>query len=276
MRRPGPTVRTRVVEHLGDGGERRHEDRLVGEEPLEIRLAWPGTAARRVWVTMRTPGHDFELATGWVRHEGLIGDGPGAVAGVGYCTDLSLSEEERYNVVTVTLAAPPLRDPGHRHDAASAGSSACGVCGSDSLADALAVSSGTRWDGPLPTPEVVRGLPDAMRAAQQVFDRTGGAHAAALATADGEVIVVREDVGRHNAVDKVTGARVLAGLSPAEACLVVSGRAGFELVQKAVAAGIGSLVAVGAPTSLSVRLATEHGLALYAFTRPGRVVAYSG
>ena len=159
--------------------------------------------------------------------------------------------------------------------AASAGSSACGVCGSDSLADALAVSSGTRWDGPLPTPEVVRGLPDAMRAAQQVFDRTGGAHAAALATADGEVLVVREDVGRHNAVDKVTGARVLAGLSPAEACLVVSGRAGFELVQKAVAAGIGSLVAVGAPTSLSVRLATEHGLALYAFTRPGRVVAYS-
>lgn len=275
MRRPGPTVRTRVVEHLGDGTERRHEDRLVGEEPLEIRLAWPGAAARRVWVTMRTPGHDFELAAGWVRHEGLVGDGPGAVAGVGYCTDVSLSEEERYNVVTVTLAAPPLRDPGHRHEAASAGSSACGVCGSDSLADALAVSSGARWDGPLPTPEVVRGLPDAMRATQQVFDRTGGAHAAALATADGEVVVVREDVGRHNAVDKVTGARMLAGLSSAEACLVVSGRAGFELVQKAVAAGIGSLVAVGAPTSLSVRLATEHGLALYAFTRPGRVVSYS-
>ena len=193
------------------------------------------------------------------------------MAGVGYCTDVSLSEEERYNVVTVTLAAAPLRDPGHRHEAASAGSSACGVCGSNSLADALAVSSGARWDGPLPTPEVVRGLPDAMRAAQQVFDRTGGAQA----TADGEVLVVREDVGRHNAVDKVTGARVLAGLSPAEACLVVSGRAGFELVQKAVAAGIGSLVAVGAPTSLSVRLATEHGLALYTFTRPGRVVAYS-
>ena len=243
--------------------------------PLESRLAWPGAAARRVWVTMRTPGHDFELAAGWVRHEGLVGDRPGDVAGVGYCTDVSLSEEERYNVVTVTLAAPPLRDPGHRHEAASAGSSACGVCGSDSLADALAVSSGARWDGPLPTPEVVRGLPDAMRATQQVFDRTGGAHAAALATADGEVVVVREDVGRHNAVDKVTGARMLAGLPSAEACLVVSGRAGFELVQKAVAAGIGSLVAVGAPTSLSVRLATEHGLALYAFTRPGRVVSYS-
>jgi len=275
VRRPGPTVRTRVVEHLGDGTERRHEDRLVGEEPLEIRLAWPGAAARRVWVTMRTPGHDFELAAGWVRHEGLVGDRPGDLAGVGYCTDVSLSEEERYNVVTVTLAAPPLRDPGHRHEAASAGSSACGVCGSDSLADALAVSSGARWDGPLPTPEVVRGLPDAMRATQQVFDRTGGAHAAALATADGEVVVVREDVGRHNAVDKVTGARMLAGLPSAEACLVVSGRAGFELVQKAVAAGIGSLVAVGAPTSLSVRLATEHGLALYAFTRPGRVVSYS-
>lgn len=276
MRRPGPTVRTRVVEHLDGGLERRREDRLVGEEPLELRLAWPGAAARRVWVTMRTPGHDFELAAGWVRHEGLAGDSPGSVAGVGYCTDAALSEEERYNVVTVTLAAPPLRDPGHRHQAASAGSSACGVCGSDSLADALSVSSGRRWSGPLPTPDVVRGLPDTMRGAQQVFDRTGGAHAAALTTADGEVLVVREDVGRHNAVDKVTGARLLAGLSPAEACLVVSGRAGFELVQKAVAAGIGSLVAVGAPTSLSVRLATEHGLALYAFTRPDRVVAYAG
>ena len=105
---------------------------------------------------------------------------------------------------------------------------------------------------------------------------TGGSHAAALCTADGEVLVVREDVGRHNAVDKVAGARVLAGLSPAEACLVVSGRAGFELVQKAVAAGTGSLVAVGAPTSLSVRLAAEHGLALWAFARPDRVVRYAG
>ena len=271
MKRPGPAVRTRVVEHLADGTQRRHEDRVVGEEPLELRLAWPGAAPRRVWVTMRTPGHDFELAAGWVRHEGLTMDQP---AGVAYCTDADLTEEQAYNTVTVTLAHPPLREVGHRHDAQSAGSSACGVCGADSLAAALSTATTTAWPGPLPTSSVVRSLPDSVRAAQKVFDRTGGSHAAALCTAAGEVLVVREDVGRHNAVDKVTGARVLAGLSPAEACLVVSGRAGFELVQKAVAAGIGSLVAVGAPTSLSVQLAAEHGLALWAFTRPDRVVAY--
>ena len=271
MRRPGPAVRTRVVEHLADGTLRRHEDRVVGEEPLELRLAWPGAAPRRVWVTMRTPGHDFELAAGWVRHEGLAAGPP---AGVAYCTDADLTEEQAYNTVTVTLAAPPLRDVSHRHEAQSAGSSACGVCGSDSLASALSVAPAARWSGPVPSAAVVRSLPDSVRAAQTVFDRTGGSHAAALCTASGEVLVVREDVGRHNAVDKVTGARVLAGLPAAEACLVVSGRAGFELVQKAVSAGIGSLVAVGAPTSLSVRLAAEHGLALWAFTRPDRVVTY--
>jgi FdhD protein len=126
----------------------------------------------------------------------------------------------------------------------------------------------------LPEPDVVRRLPDLVRARQPVFDRTGGVHAAALATADGEVLVVREDVGRHNAVDKVTGSRVLAGLSPAEACLVVSGRAGFELAQKAVAAGVGTLVAVGAPTSLAVDLAQRAGLGLYGFTSSERAVRY--
>jgi FdhD protein len=271
-RRPGPTVRTRVHE-LGPEGERRHEDRLATEEPLEIRLAWPGAPARRVWVTMRTPGHDFELAAGWLVHEGLAL--PTAVHGVAYCTDEALSDEEEFNVVTVTLSAPPSCDPGHRHAGQSSGSSACGVCGKDSVAEALSSPAGARWDGPLPTPSVVRWLPARMAERQQVFERTGGVHAAALATADGDLLVVREDVGRHNAVDKVTGARALAGASPAEACLVVSGRAGFELVQKAVAAGVGSLVAVGAPTSLSVRLAQESGLALFGFTRADRCVRYA-
>jgi FdhD protein len=269
-RRPGPTVRTRVHELTADA-ERRPEDRLATEEPLEIRLVWPGAPARRVWVTMRTPGHDFELAAGWLVHEGLAA--PDDVRGVAYCTDADLAPEQEFNVVTVTLAGPPARDPGHRH--VGSGSSACGVCGKDSVAAALAAPSGGRWSGPLPSPSVVRQLPGSLREQQPVFGRTGGVHAAGLATADGDLLVVREDVGRHNAVDKVTGARVLAGRSPAEACLVVSGRAGFELVQKAVAAGIGSLVAVGAPTSLSVRLAAESGLVLYGFTRPDRCVRYT-
>ncbi|MGZ4487443.1 MAG: formate dehydrogenase accessory sulfurtransferase FdhD [Nocardioides sp.] len=276
-RRPGPTVRTRVVELTADA-ERRHEDRLVTEEPLEIRLAWPGSPARRVWVTMRTPGHDFELAAGWLVHEGLVPlqpGLPGSVAGVAYCTDTNLTPEQEFNVVTVTLDGPPLRDPGHRHVAASSGSSACGVCGKDSVTAALDVPPGARWDGELPSPGTVRSLPDRLRESQAVFERTGGVHAAGLFTAAGEALVVREDVGRHNAVDKVTGARLLAGESPAAACLVVSGRAGFELVQKAVSAGVGSLVSVGAPTSLSADLARQAGLALYGFTSARRTVRYT-
>lgn len=262
------------MHELTTDAERRHEDRLATEEPLEIRLAWPGAPARRVWVTMRTPGHDFELAAGWLVHEGVCG--PEAIRAVAYCTDDSLTDDEEFNVVTVTLSAPPpLREPGHRHAGQSSGSSACGVCGKDSVAEAIAAPAGPRWSGELPTPDVVRSLPARLREGQQVFGRTGGVHAAALATAAGDLLVVREDVGRHNAVDKVTGARVLGGAPPAEACLVVSGRAGFELVQKAVAAGVGSLVAVGAPTSLSVRLAEQSGLALYGFASADRCVRYA-
>ncbi len=266
-RRPGPSVRVRVTESAEDR-ERSREDRVAVEEPLEIRLEWPGTAAHRVWTTMRTPGHDFELAAGWVHHEGL-----GRPDRVAYCTDTTLRPEQEFNVVTVTLDAAPATVP-HQHEAVGAGSSACGVCGRDSLDAALAVS-GTRWTGSLPAADVVRGLPDLLRQGQALFDRTGGVHAAGLATAAGEVLVVREDVGRHNAVDKVTGARLLAGHSPAEACLVVSGRAGFELVQKAIAAGVGSLVAVGAPTSLAVDLARSGGVALWGFTSAERSVRYT-
>jgi FdhD protein len=272
-RRPGPTVRTRVTE-LREGDERTREDRLATEEPLEIRVAWPGSPAQRVWVTMRTPGHDFELAAGFSCHEAIAA--PSSIRGIAYCTDVELTPEQELNVVTVTLTGPT--DIGHRHTGASAGSSACGVCGKDSVTavlDLARAATGTpRWDGPLPAPDVVRRLPESLREGQNVFSRTGGVHAAGLFTADGERLVVREDVGRHNAVDKVTGARVLAGLPPAEACLVVSGRAGFELVQKAVAAGIGSLVAVGAPTSLAVSLARDAGLALYGFTSAERTVRY--
>jgi FdhD protein len=269
-RRPGPSVRTRVTQHTDDG-TRTHEDRLATEEPLEIRLAAGGAPAERVWVTMRTPGHDFELAAGFAVNESLVA--PNGIVRVAYCTDADLDPEQEFNVVTITVTGAT--DIGHRHVAQSAGSSACGVCGKDSVAAVLDVRSAPPWPHAIPSPAVMRGLPDAMRERQPVFDRTGGVHAAALANADGQLLVVREDVGRHNAVDKVIGARVLAGEPRSEACLVVSGRAGFELVQKAVSSGIGSLVAVGAPTSLSVRLATESGLALFGFTGPRRCVQYA-
>ena len=272
VRRPGPSVRTRVTEHLGDT-TRHHEDRLATEEPLEIRLAAVDLPARRVWVTMRTPGHDFELAAGFAVSESLFP--PGSIRQVAYCTDTDLGPEQEFNVVTITVAPGTDISTAHRHEARSAGSSACGVCGKDSVAEVLDVVHGARWTGEVPSPAVVRVLPDRLRAGQRLFERTGGVHAAALASPDGELEAVREDVGRHNAVDKVIGARVLSGAPTGAACLVVSGRAGFELVQKAVTAGIGSLVAVGAPTSLSVDLARSAGLTLYGFTSPGRCVQYA-
>jgi FdhD protein len=192
---------------------------------------------------------------------------------VAYCTDTDLSPEQEFNVVTVTSSEPV--DLAHRHAGLSSGSSACGVCGKDSIDAVLTTVRGPRWQGPPPSPDVVRRLPGLLREGQDVFGRTGGVHAAGLFSADGDQHVVREDVGRHNAVDKVTGARVLAGESPAAAYLVVSGRAGFELVQKAVAAGMGCLVAVGAPTSLAVHLAREGGLGLYGFTSSARTVRYA-
>ncbi len=264
-------MRVRVTEFT-EAGRAEREDRLATEEPLEIRLAWPGQPAERTWVTMRTPGHDFELAVGYLHHEGVLGSD--LLATVAYCTDADLTPEQEFNVVTVTLNAPPLRRPPHRHAGTSSGSSACGVCGKESIAEALAGAPARPWAGRRPTPGVIRGLPEQLRGTQSVFERTGGVHAAALVDADGTLLVVREDVGRHNAVDKVTGARLLSGQSPAEAALVLSGRIGFELAQKAAAAGVGALVAVGAPSSLAVDLARRAQLELYGFTSSRRVVKY--
>lgn len=264
-RRPGVTTRTRVVELRG--GERiPREDRVITEEPLEIRVGWPGSPATRVAVTMRTPGHDFELAVGWLVHEGVTA--PQDVRAVSYCTDDELGALEEFNVVTVDLAAPPLHLP-----AARLVSSACGVCGTDSVQDVLAHAA-------RPSPvslrvETALGLPDLLREQQPGFGRTGGVHAAGLFEADGTRVSVREDVGRHNAVDKVVGAQLLA-TSRVPPVLVLSGRIGFELVQKAVVSGIGAVVAVGAPTSLSAGLAEDAGLVMVGFTRGGRCVAYAG
>jgi FdhD protein len=273
-RRTGPVSRVRVKDFADgpealDGPER--EDVVAAEEPLELRVSWPGGPARRAWVTMRTPGHDFELAAGWFVHEGLVGIGD--LREVAYCTDEDLAPEQELNVVTVRSATPV--DLTHRHSGLSSGSSACGVCGKDSITAALTTVRGPRWAGPPADPTVVRRLPGLLRENQTVFARTGGVHAAGLFTDAGDLLVCREDVGRHNAVDKVTGARVLAGEAPSASYLVVSGRAGFELVQKAVASGVGALVAVGAPSSLAVHLAREAGLGLFGFTREQRTVRYA-
>ncbi len=278
-RRPGPSTRVRVREVTtgADGSVRRHEDRLATEEPLEIRLAWPGRPAARVAVTMRTPGHDFELATGFLFAEGVLGSAED-LRTVAYCTDETLTPEQEFNVVTVELDRPPRRAPAERYAGLSAASSACGVCGTESIDDVLAmcdVHLSTRWDGLAIAPDVLLALPDRLRESQRVFDSTGGLHAAGLFDEAGTPLVVREDIGRHNAVDKVVGARVLAGHSPAAPVLCVSGRIGFEIVQKAVVADVGVLAAVGAPSSLAVHLAERAGLCTTGFVRDERYVVYS-
>lgn len=266
----GAVVRRRVERHSADGVSVR-EDKIATEEPLEIRLAVAGGPAVRVWTTMRTPGNDFELAAGWVVNEGVAR--PGAIQRVDRCTDVRPRSPERDNVVTVFLAEAervPQQLPG-----IAAGSSACGVCGRDSLDAALGSSAIPRHEGPELPPETIRELPDTLRAWQPVFGQTGGVHAAALLDHTGAITAAREDVGRHNAVDKVVGTMVLSGRSPATAALLVSGRAGFELVQKAVACGAAQLVSVGAPTSLAVDLAGAAGLGLWGFASRERVVRYA-
>jgi FdhD protein len=281
-RRPGPSTRVRVSEvRTGEAtAVLRHEDRLATEEPLEIRLSWPGRPAQRVAVTMRTPGHDFELATGFLFGEGVLADA-GDLRTVAYCTDTTLAPEQEFNVVTVELGRPPRQEPAARYAGLAGASSACGVCGTESIDDVLALcelrsSSPSRWAGLRVGPEVLLGLPDRLREEQRVFESTGGLHAAGLFDASGAPYVVREDIGRHNAVDKVVGARLLAGETPAVPLLCVSGRIGFEIVQKATVADIGVLAAVGAPSSLAVQLAQRSGLCTAGFVRGGRFVVYSG
>ena len=274
-RRPGPSVRTRVREFRASGAHDR-EDRLATEEPLEVRCSWPSTPARRVAVTMRTPGHDFELATGFLYAEGVL-TGNADVRRVAYCTDQTLSPEQELNVVTVDLAREPRRVPAVRYAGTSAATSACGVCGTESIDDVLGLLDGRPvvMEHPPVDPAVVHRLPGLLREAQKVFDSTGGLHAAGLFDAAGTPLVVREDIGRHNAVDKVVGARVLAGEPTAAPVLAVSGRIGFEIVQKAVAAGVGVLAAVGAPSSLAVELACRAGVCAIGFVSPERFVTDS-
>lgn len=272
-RRPGPSVRVRVIE-WEDGSTHRREDRLATEEPLELRLEWPGQRARRLAVTMRTPGHDFELAAGLTYAEGLHrGDD---LRGVAYCTDQTLEPAQEFNVVTVTLARPPARLPAERGTAMT---SACGVCGKQSLEEVAAVGAVPQVvdDAQRASldPRVLVSLPQRLRASQQVFDRTGGLHASGVYAPDGSPVVVREDVGRHNAVDKVVGHTLLRGVDRTGLVLCASGRVGFEIVQKAAVAGFSAVVAVGAPSSLAVEVARTYGLTVAGFTRGDRMVVYS-
>jgi FdhD protein len=246
-------------------------DALAVEEPLEIRLGCDvggRRVHRAVSVTMRTPGHDLELAVGFLFTEGIITERK-QVAGVRACGAGNVACVELQPGISVDLT----RLERHFYTASS-----CGVCGKTSI-DAVRVDprSLPLDDRPVVDAAVIYRLPEALRTAQIVFDRTGGLHAAALFDAHGRLLCVREDIGRHNALDKLIGAQFLAGRTPlSDALLLLSGRASFELVQKAAVAGIPILAAVGAPSSLAVRLASEHGLTVLGFVREDRFNVYTG
>jgi FdhD protein len=256
-----------IAVHNGVRTER--PDTLATEEPLEIRVAGPDGATQQVAVTMRTPGGDFELAVGFLLTEGLIG--PSDVQRVAYCDDLE-DEEQRFNVVTVTLARSFDAEKLRRNFYAT---SSCGVCGKAALDD-IEVRCEPVAPGPEVSAPVLVSLPDKLREAQKIFERTGGLHAAGLFTPDAELVTLREDVGRHNAVDKVIGERLLQGGLPlSDDVLQVSGRASFEIVQKAAVAGVPIVSAVSAPSSLAVEAADRFGMTLVGFVRDGRLNVYS-
>jgi FdhD protein len=246
-------------------------DTLVAEEPLEMRVA-----GRALAVTMRTPGDDMDLLAGFLVGEGVIRHREDLLE-MRYCAGTDQDGRNTYNVLDASLAAtvPPLATSVQR---ALVTTSACGLCGKASI-DGVEVTSpyDLRSDATRIDSEWVCALPDRLRAAQQVFDRTGGLHAAALFdVATGELLVLREDVGRHNAVDKVVGWALREDRLPLRATvLLVSGRASFELVQKAAVAGIPAMAAVSAPSALAVDLADRLGLTLIGFLRPPSMVVYS-
>src|SRR6266852_3339758 len=255
-----------------NGQVSRAQDYLVAEEPLEIRIGRSPLS-----VTMRTPGHDFELIAGFLFTEGLIKKRE-QILSLEYGKSKSkAARQASSNIVQVRLKGVSLKPEQLRRNFFM--SSSCGVCGKASI-DAV-MARGIRR--PNPTfclgPAVLCTFPDTLKAAQSIFDRTGGLHAAGLFDAQGKLLVLREDVGRHNAVDKVVGWALLSGQVPlplADYALMVSGRGGFEIIQKALLAGVPLVASVSAPSSLAVRLAREAGLTLVGFLRGRRFLIYSG
>lgn len=264
------TARKRIL-RIRDGATDERADTLVTEEPLEIRVNGAPLS-----VTMRTPGNDFDLAAGFLAGEGVVQSAED-IRAIRYCAGATENGANTYNVLDVDLApgvAPP--DPSLERNFYT--TSSCGLCGKASLD---AVRTRAAWsvaeDDICVTAETLSELPDRLRRAQRVFDRTGGLHAAGLFTGNGELVVLREDVGRHNAVDKVVGWAVRGNRLPLRASvLMVSGRASFELMQKAWMAGIPVMSAVSAPSSLAVDLARESGSTLVGFLRGASMNVYAG
>ena len=265
------TERRRVL-RIRDGATSTRPDTLVAEEPLEIRLNGKPLA-----ITMRTPGDDFALAAGFLVSEGVLARAE-EVANIVYCAGATSDGANTYNVVDVRLApGVPLPDITLERNVYT--TSSCGLCGKASLDAVRTAARVPITDTPQlsVTPELLAALPDRLRSAQRVFDRTGGLHAAGLFSPDGELLDLREDVGRHNAVDKLIGRALRSGRLPlSRSMLLVSGRASFELAQKAVMAGIPLRAAVSAPSSLAVDLAAETGLTLVGFLRGGSMNVYAG
>ncbi len=247
---------------------------MVTEEPLEIRIGEPGDDAP-VAVTMRTPGADFELAAGFLFAEGIV-NSANDIDDVAYCLDAAVDPVQRYNVVRVRLAGgrrPDLRGL-ERHFFSSA---SCGVCGKAGLEQLAARDIRQSGQGPTILPAVLTGLPGRLKEQQQLFTDTGGLHAAALFDPRGSLVAAREDVGRHNALDKLVGWALFSGRLPLSSGVVlVSGRASFEIVQKCLVAGVPILAAVSAPSSLAVETAAAFGMTLIGFLSSERFNVYTG
>ena len=275
VRRPATSAQVLSVD---DGIATSRRDHLATEEPMEIRVQGPGRDPTPFAVAMRTPGNDFELAVGLCCTEGLVATAAD-IETVAYCLaspaaggEKGKRPEQQYNIVTVRLRRPVPDDLRERRYLAN---SSCGICGKAAL-DEVEVRCAPVGAGPRVAASALRALPERLAAHQQVFDQTGGLHAAARFTSDGELIAVREDVGRHNALDKVIGHALLGGELPlSDQVLLVSGRLSFELVQKAAIAGIPMLCAVSAPSSLAVAAAERFGQTVVCFLRGTRFNVYT-